>query len=1136
MKSRYLAAAIMLVLTPASAQAADTVRAEIVRADGYVRVNFVWPEADAEAPLAAEASIDNQVLVVRFSREVDIDVAPILAGLSAEAALARLDPDQRTLRVALSVAARPHVSRSYNILAVDLVAPELADPADVISPRAAAEMEAARRLEEARLAAANAPPPPPAPLEPLEVRRATSPAFDRIVFDWPERTDYAFEEQDGVWVLSFASDAEPDLASLRTDPPARLSSIEARHRGGRLQVHIAPAPGSEARAFRERNTVIVDLAASDGGDALLDQLQALAEEAAQAPEQETATAEPPPGEPQSQAGAPEQPAGEALRPDPTPASGVVTANVTELAGDLLIEFPFAAPVKAAAFRRADAVWIVFDAAAALDVSAIGRVHRLTADAQAVQGENYSAVRITTPETVQISLQGAGEAGARWTFALAEQAQTPPASIRIERRDGDDGRQQIFAVLPGAGEPVRLAVPGVGDTLLVVPAPAPARGVLERRDYLGFFILPSAQGLAVESLAGAMSARTAPEGVWIDPALAMASNGAVAFARPLTGPSPALIAFVSDESGAQFEAARSDLETRAARDDLPATHMEMAKFLLARELAPEALGALELALERDARLSADPTFRALRGVAYALSGRLREAENDLSTPALEADPTAQVWRAWLRAEMGDWAPARRAFAAGEDAIGAFPTQWRARFRESYAHAALQLNDLNTAKQQIDLAGAEAADAPTALRISLGSARWREAAGQAEDALAAYEELAQSKDEEIAARAILAHARLAHEIGRIGPNELIETLEGLRWRWRGDETELETIQALGAVYVAEGRNREGLEAMKAAVARFPDHPVSRSIFTDMMSIFNELFLAGGADRLDPVEAVALYHQFSDLTPAGSEGDRMIRRLSERLVAFDLLPQAAELLQHQVDQRLHEPRARAEVAANLALIYLMDRQPEAALRTLRGTRVTQLPPALAQERKIIEARALAELEAYDSALDLIAGDPSMEAARLRADIAWTQRDWMLAGERLEEMLGDRWSREGPLSAGDSVAALRAAIAYSLARDRESLVRLIEHYGASMRQTQHASAFTAVTQELETSGLRLAEIAERAGDVTAIESFLAERRERLESHEEPTAAAVSVAPAPVTAIEPQAGATGASEEAVASAEGGAG
>ncbi len=52
-------------------------------------------------------------------------------------------------------------------------------------------------------------------------------------------------------------------------------------------------------------------------------------------------------------------------------------------------------------------------------------------------------------------------------------------------------------------------------------------------------------------------------------------------------------------------------------------------------------------------------------------------------------------------------------------------------------------------------------------------------------------------------------------------------------------------------------------------------------------------------------------------------MIRRLADRLVSVDLLPQAAELLQHQIDNRL-QGAARAQVATRLAVIYLMDHKP--------------------------------------------------------------------------------------------------------------------------------------------------------------------------------------------------------------------
>ncbi len=101
--------------------------------------------------------------------------------------------------------------------------------------------------------------------------------------------------------------------------------------------------------------------------------------------------------------------------------------------------------------------------------------------------------------------------------------------------------------------------------------------------------------------------------------------------------------------------------------------------------------------------------------------------------------------------------------------------------------------------------------------------------------------------------------------------------------------------------------------------------------------------------------LFYDFRELTPIGSRGDEMIRRLADRLVSVDLLDQAAELLQYQVDHRL-QGAARAQVATRLAVIYLMNRKADRALATLRATRTADLSNELRNQRLLLEgARAV-------------------------------------------------------------------------------------------------------------------------------------------------------------------------------------
>ena len=135
---------------------------------------------------------------------------------------------------------------------------------------------------------------------------------------------------------------------------------------------------------------------------------------------------------------------------------------------------------------------------------------------------------------------------------------------------------------------------------------------------------------------------------------------------------------------------------------------------------------------------------------------------------------------------------------------------------------------------------------------------------------------------------------------------------------------------------------------------------------------------------IDALALFYDFRELTPIGRRGDEMIRRLADRLVSVDLLDQAAELLQHQVDHRL-QGAARAQVATRLAVIYLMNRKPDRALAVLRATRIADLNNELRNQRLLLEARALSDVGRHDLAIEVVAGIEGHEATRLRSDILW-------------------------------------------------------------------------------------------------------------------------------------------------------
>jgi hypothetical protein len=308
-------------------------------------------------------------------------------------------------------------------------------------------------------------------------------------------------------------------------------------------------------------------------------------------------------------------------------------------------------------------------------------------------------------------------------------------------------------------------------------------------------------------------------------------------------------------------------------------------------------------------------------------------------------------------------------------------------------------------------------------------------------------------------------------------------------------------LAHLYTEDRRYRDAFHTMRVAMMSHPNSDLTRKIQDEAAVTFDSLFMAGKGDAMPPIEALGLFYDFRELTPIGRRGDEMIRKLADRLVSVDLLGQAAELLQHQVDHRL-QGAARAQVATKLAMYYLMDRKPDRALATLRSSRADDLSNDLRDQRLLLEARALSETGRHDLALELIGNVEGRQATRLRADILWAGRHWRQAAEQIELLYGERWKEFTPLTDIERADILRGAIGYALGDEPMGLARFREKYSAKMAEGPDRRAFDVVSAPTGTAGKDFQDIAKMVVGANTLDAFLKELRVRY-----PDATAISPA-----------------------------
>lgn len=937
-----------------------------------------------------------------------------------------------------------------------------------------------------------------APRGPLDVRVAQAKTFSRLEFHWTGGAGMTSRREGQKLILTFSRDADPDIARLRTSPPRWIKTAEKRHLNGRLQLVVTLAADADATVGRADGAVYVNVF----------------EKPAPEPKAErTAKAEP-------------QPA----RPDPMPPGGVIRMEPKVANGQALLSFTWANPAGAAVFRRGDAVWVVFDAPATLDVSNAPRGLRQFTAIEAFRGADHAALRIEAPYGVPVFATARGNV---WTIALGPGHQGQPTLIQLARDDAG-GPAALRAPVAGATRIVRLTDPVVGDEITVVTALGPSKGLPSRREYVEMAFLPSRQGLAIESYiedldvsrSGDIVRIGRPQGLALSPAWATQDQVQVEFGAPKPALMPALIDHENwPKTGSGGFLARHDAllsaatEAAGAKDRRASTaaRMALARFLVGSELSFEAIGVLNGAARADPDLLEDPEFRGLRGVARVMARRYKEAEADFSSPVLVEDPSSALWRAYVAAQLHRWSEARRQFGRGAEAFAHFSPTWKARFARADAQAALAQGDLLGAEARIRLALNQDADVFEELATRLVQARLIETQGHKDRALRMYVAISGAPRESLSTPALLRATQIRLETGKITPVQAANVFDGLRYRWRGDATELETIRALGQLYLSQGRYREALEALRSAGTRLPDLPEALQLQADLSAAFRGLFLEGLADGLEPIQALALFFDFKELTPVGADGDLMVRKLVRRLVDVDLLDQAAELLKYQAENRL-DGVARAQVATDLAVIYLMDRRPEQAIQAINSSRTTILPSALNAERRLIEARAWAGVGRYESALEIIERDRSGEAHELRAEITWKQKNWAAAGPLFEAALGDRWRKAEPLSSQEEGKLLRAGVAYSMAGDDGALQRLEQRYQGFYEKSRNPEALKIALSGMPSGRLSVADFGRVSADNEAfagwVQKMKARFREASASAGKPPAAPAKQAQAAPTTV----------------------
>lgn len=784
----------------------------------------------------------------------------------------------------------------------------------------------------------------------------------------------------------------------------------------------------------------------------------------------------------------------------------VVVRVQETGANLRLVFPFDGPVSGAVFHRGRTIWLVFDSDALLDAAALrDPPGNKIVDVHHVRSGSMQYFRLTLSRPWFSYVSHNRDA---WSVDIGDLITGEAKRLNLKRALRRDNQSIIRIALENSGRVHWLKDPEVGDRLAVATAFAPPRSVAKTQDFVDFTAIETTHGIAIRPNSDDVGVRRQLDEIIITrhTGLTLSAGYARQYVPGKTSLDPSARAgfldFATWEvkdpgllSGRIHHLQRAIAVSPAAEKN--GLRFALARLYLANGLHAETLGVMRRLALADPAIINDPAFNMVRGAAHVLTRRTAEAQKDLRVHALANDRDAALWRGLMRAHEKQWQKALRSFDDGSLAIEAYRPDVQARFRLAATRAALELGKQDRAADELDALPETKLPRGLDAEANLLRGRYLAAIGQDEAALEAFEAVREGTVRPAVAEAELRRTTLLLRMKRISDAEALKSLERLQLVWRGDDIELGTNRLLASLYVKQAKYREAFAVMKNTVIAFPKAKLALQIQDEMKEVFKDLYINAGSDTLKPIDALSLYYEHRELTPVGRLGDEMIRRLSDRLVSFDLLDQAAELLDHQVRKRL-KGAARAQVATRLAMVHLMNRKPDLALRVIRRTRQAGLPSTLQRNRNLLEARALGELGRAESAIEILSTMKGSEVERLKSDALWTAQRWQQSGEQIEKMLAGRWQKPEPLDGPERFDVLRAAISYALANDQFALDRLRKKFHTKMLKTPDAEAFGLVTRRVKSRSVNFRRLAKDIAATDTLDAFMKDFRKRFNDPED--------------------------------------
>jgi len=1110
-----LSLTVMLALsagTPTHARAEVTPQVRGQQMNGFVRLTFEWPE-----PTLFTAKTEDDKLIITFDRKSNPNMGAILKQLSPYVTKADKKADGKTIVLTLNEPHRIRTFISENVSGIDLLdvkgARTIAKAKEPVK-ELAADMGPKPQLEKKVVAKAEKNIPaemlidlstlePAAGEEEVQIAQAAPAEVAKVEPEAKEgpvaSTPAAVAEQ----AEKLADDAEKQASTPKQpepeEPPAQpaeaVAEAKPEIKTEAAAVEEKPEPDKEAIAAELPKGEIkaepkAEAAAVPQGE--ITQKEAPKEEPKPAGDDELLAKEGaqegtalhdagismvPMSVDQPETAEEEKAEAEAEAAEFAPVEvgemEPLTTNKVVVSADpdgATLRFPLKERTAMAIFIRVNTLWVVFDKKMEFDLSHFEDMPQ-TIISKAVEMQHDHATILRIPISDNIYPEVKQQEG-QLDLAVILSAKKPDIEAPLELAISTEppALPNVFVPALEAGSTIEVTDPDIGDALLITPFYTREQGIMSLRDFVEFSVLPSTQGLAIAKKADNTEVVAVRNGLRISLPKGANLSPHIEGAQPVakSAAATAVGTLFPDEMWALEKNKNPKIAMRnliqqsvfASTDGgKNLARLRMAQLFLREGFVVEALGQLNTIQKANPAYYRSAKLASMRGAANFLLYRFNDAARDFGAAELNNNKEVAYWRDMLADLLGSPGKTNDFLGMNDHYISKYPAVFRQRLAIVAADRAIAAKEYNTALKIFDTLSKDEIIAPIQPYVDFLTAKISAENGQETEAMEVWKRLAvDDTNKFVKARATFSMVLWQLDNNILTREQAMDQLERLRLGWHGDGLELQVVQLLGDLYFDKHDYVNAMRVWQIGVTGFQNTGPAIEMARKMEDTFIRLFNEGIADKMSPLEALALYYEYRNYTPAGATGTQMIEKLADRLVGVDLLSTAAQLLEQQMRTQM-EKAERSRIGAKLADIYLMNNQPKRAMKALQDSVYGDNPILQRVKRNQLTAKAMMMLGRPQEALSVLGQDESAGAEKLRAMIFWNEKDWPKITESVESMFKKREDPSAPLTSEEGEFVLRLALSYVFQGDQQQVQYMRDYFGPLMATNPYLEAFNFIT-----------------------------------------------------------------------------